>query len=589
MNLPLQIRFARSVLYAALLSFLFAPLSDMLLNGFGWHIAAAAMAVEDDDGANLLDETKKAPRKQLPPSADAQRRSEQTVREIYADDYSTAIGADKKLVLSKTLLEQAAKTTDVSDRWVLVTESLRLATEAGDLNAGGKSLEVLAREFSVDSLLFQLEMLTKLAQKPTPKAIEELARACLKLAENASESGHLNSGIGAKSLAVAVSLAKRSKNQSLLAEVTQGAVAVREHEKDLKETAAIEAELESSLDDPDICLKAGKHYCFKLDDWPRGLILLAKGSDTDLSRLAVAENNLQNTAAAVLTMADAWYQWSTSERGATKSAAEDHARGLYEKTLKSLTGLELARVEKRIASLATNASDPTRPAKDGPKSIPGLFLWLDATVSASDSKAKTRDRAGDSGRIEVWKDLSGSGNDARQPDIQFQPKQLSDSVQFDGTRFLSIGRAFPSSSVSVMAVYRPNEATTETNLVSTRSASDAGWMIDHQAGDIWFRAFGNAAGQVTVAPAGEPMRVFFALINDNGAISAQLNGKPVVSATVAGGMAKSGTPLTIGKPTGNSGGKNFQGELIRLVVYARAISPAEITALMAWTTKTVRR
>ena len=305
MNLPLQIRFARSVLYAALLSFLFAPLSDMLLNGFGWHIAEAAMAVEDDDGANLLDETKKAPRKQLPPSADAQRRSEQTVREIYADDYSTAIGADNKLVLSKTLLEQAAKTTDGSDRWVLVNESLRLATEAGDLNAGGKSLEVLARQFSVDSLLFQLEMLTKLAQKPTPKAIEELARACLKLAENASESGHLNSGIGAKSLAVAVSLAKRSKNQSLLAEVTQGAVAVREHEKDLKETAAIEAELESSLDDPDICLKAGKHYCFKLDDWPRGLILLAKGSDTDLSRLAVAENNLQNTAAAVLTMADA--------------------------------------------------------------------------------------------------------------------------------------------------------------------------------------------------------------------------------------------------------------------------------------------
>jgi len=583
----MQNRSAAPLLCAALLSFLFTPLSDKLLNGCGWQIAAAAMAVEDDDGANLLDETKKAPRKQPPPSADAQRRSEQTVREIYADDYSTATWADKKLVLSKTLLEQAAKTTAVSDRWVLVNESLRLATEAGDVDTASKALEVLDREFSVDSLLLQLEMLTKLAQKPIPKAIEELTRACMKLAEDASHSGHPNAGIGTKSLAVAVSLAKRSKNASLLAEVNQSAIALRERDKDLKETASIEAELESSLDDPDICLKAGKHYCFKLDDWPRGLSLLAKGSDTDLSRLAIAENNLQNTATAVLTMADAWYQWSTSERGATKSAAEDHARGLYQKTLKSLTGLELARVEKRIASLATNASDPTRPAKDGPKSIPGLFLWLDATVSASDSKAKTRD----SGRIEVWKDLSGSGNDARQSDIQLQPKKLSDSVQFDGTCFLTIGRAFPASSVSVMAVYRPNAATTDTNLVSTRSASDAGWMIDHQAGDIWFRAFGinNVAGQVTVSPAGEPLRVFIASIADNGAISAQFNGKPAVTARVAGGMAKSETPLTIGKPTGNSGGTNFQGELIRLVVYARTISPAEITALMVWTTKTVRR
>ena len=68
-----------------------------------------------------------------------------------------------------------------------------------------------------------------------------------------------------------------------------------------------------------------------------------------------------------------------------------------------------------------------------------------------------------------------------------------------------------------------------------------------------------------------------------------MNGQPTIPGTIAGGMAKSTVPLTIGAKTGDAGGGNFQGEIVRLVIHSRVLSALEVTALTAWSLKSVRR
>ena len=578
---------------ACLAALLFFCTSAGGVRGVSWlGPSAAAAQLEDDAESQLLDETKPTVPKLRPPTPEAQQASEQEVRTVFADDFSAANSASKKVALSKQLLEQSEKTAAVADQWALLKESLRLATESGNLTAAEQALDRLGAVFQIDSDSIWLEVLTKLAAKPTPDSLEEIARACIAFADHtatfANGSG-ANAGV-LKSLALAAALARRSKNTALLAEVVQLQASLREREKESKETAALLAKLADSPNDPDVCLEAGKYFCFKLGDWGRGLPMLAKGSDTALSRLAVAEKATQPKPAAAVALADAWYQWAATDRGAHKAAAEQHACAIYEKHLGSVEGLERTRIEKRIAAVSAVAPNPSRPAKDGPKSIPGLIVWLDATAPLADAKGKPRGGS-ELSRLELWKDLSGSGNDARQPNANLQPKKLADSVQFDGTTFLTLARPLNATALTVFVVYRATAATTDTTMLSTRSASDAGWMIDHQIGNVWFRAFGmnSAAGQAVATPTAEPLRVFVASLADSGAIAVALNGQPTIPGTIAGGMAKSTVPLTIGAKTGNAGGGNFQGEIVRLVIHTRVLSALEVTALTAWSLKSVRR
>jgi len=95
------------------------------------------------------------------------------------------------------------------------------------------------------------------------------------------------------------------------------------------------AKLEASPNDSEVCLEAGKYFSFKANDWDRGLPLLAKGSDTELSRLAVAELNGARTPDAVTTGGDSWWDWAQKEKGIAKTAASLHAVELYASIIKA--------------------------------------------------------------------------------------------------------------------------------------------------------------------------------------------------------------------------------------------------------------
>lgn len=268
------------------------------------------------------------------------------LKEIFRTEYAAATTPQARLALSRQLMAQADKASKPSERWVLLSEAMRLASDAGDMELCFEAITKSAAQFDIDADELKLDSLSKLATKAPPQQVDGLARTAIEVAKKAADSG--NSAILSKSLALATSLARKTKNRALIAEATKIQQSARDQEKESKELAAVAAKLAQNPAHADVCLEAGKFLCFKAEDWDRGLPLLAKGSDTALARLAVAEMNAGKTTEAVTSLADAWWDWGDKERGATKSAGLGHAANLYGSVLAKTQGLDRARLEKRI-------------------------------------------------------------------------------------------------------------------------------------------------------------------------------------------------------------------------------------------------
>jgi hypothetical protein len=312
-----------------------------------------SQAVGQDGLAELLDENNKShpatlqtTQKPPAPAAAISRQAIAEVKEIFAEDYTRATTPPRKFALAQQLLGQVDKTTAAAEQWALVSEVMRLASDAGDIELSFAAIEKAGGLFAIDVDGLKLDAISKLATKAPLPALDGLARAALSIAQNATDAG--NSAIATKSLSLASGLARKTKNRTLVAEATKIQQSARDYEKELREKAAIEAKLAAQPGDPEVCLEAGKYFCFKADEWSRGLPLLAKGSDTDLARLAVGEVNGGKSVDAVVSLADAWWDWAQQERGTGKTAGTAHAADLYETILPKTSGLDRARMEKRV-------------------------------------------------------------------------------------------------------------------------------------------------------------------------------------------------------------------------------------------------
>jgi hypothetical protein len=282
------------------------------------------------------------------PSAAAAKQALAQVKDVFRDDYARATTPQARASLARQLIGQSAKSASPAECWALLTEAMRLASDAGDSKLSFEAIDLSAERFAIDGDDFKAEAIVKLAGKAPPAELDGLAQEAVAIARKAADAD--NVALTSKSLAVANSLARKTRNRALLAEAAKIQQAVRSEDKESRERAAIKEKVSQNPNDPDICLEAGRYFCFKADDWKSGLPLLAKGSDAELSRLAVAESNAGRAANGVIAVADAWWQWAEKERGFAKSAGMLHASDLYQSLVDADTvqGLERVRLEKRI-------------------------------------------------------------------------------------------------------------------------------------------------------------------------------------------------------------------------------------------------
>lgn len=448
----------------------------------------AASAGADDSVAPQL-----ASRLQQP-SAEAVRAASGKVRDVFADDFAAAKTPDKKRELAARLGEQAAATHDPAERWVILSEALRLAIDGGDAAVGLVLIERIPSEFAVENAdAGRLEAMTRLAAKVSPADGDTVGREMLNLARRWVEAGA--QPLATKAVAAVTSLARKTKNADLLAAAARFQAEQKEQQKEAKNEAAIVEKLQQSPHDPDVCLEAGRFYCFRMNDWDKGLPLLAAGSHSGMAQAAKSELASAKNPGQFVNLGDRWWEVAEGEAAATKGAVQAHAGDLYRRGIGSLSGLDKVRVEKRIAAAAA----ASRQSGGSPaKRMPGLVLWLDAgDLQSFDPPMR---RGGEATRISVWRDLSGRGNDARQPDPSRQPLwspeafDASPGLVFSGGQTLAVpmpcGRAG-----TILVTLRPKAAGNMRFLGCYRNQGEHVGLCLRSDGSVWAEAMmpGNSA------------------------------------------------------------------------------------------------
>lgn len=281
-----------------------------------------------------------------PPDPAAQQASLKVVREVFKEEYSKKLPADRASFARK-LLKQAEETKeDPSSRFVLLIEARDIAAEAGIPDLSMQAVDLLSREFRVDAPAIRIATLATLEKNA--KSLEDLKAVAsyrLRLAEDCLGADDFDGAAAA--LGSASALARKVKDFGLVSRADilgKEALARKAKFASIKKA---QDTLRERPEDPQASTVVGKYICFTKGDWDGGLALLAKGSDEALKILAEKELAKPTTATDKLSLADGWWQIGDKEKD-SEDALRRHALQWYFQAAPQLTGLARSRVEKRL-------------------------------------------------------------------------------------------------------------------------------------------------------------------------------------------------------------------------------------------------
>jgi hypothetical protein len=540
-----------------------------------------AGAMVEDGLAQIADRPATVGSSRIPvPSAEACRQSLAQVRDIFADEFRQAVTGAKKATLAKQLQDQAAATAEPSDRWVLLSEALRLSTEAGDVPTAADIIDLISREFAVEDSAFQLDSLAKLAAKAPPSAAAQISGKMLEIARRAISSN--DDAAAAKAITSAAVLARKARNADLLAEAMQLQNAAKERQKESKQLAAVVEKLKKSPEDAEVCLEAGKHYCFRRDDWTAGLPLLARGADAELAALAKAELGARRNQSPLLPIADAWWDWSEDDVSQSKAAAMAHAADIYRGVVGTLAGLDRVRIDRRIAEAAAGSRSGRNSLA---RRIPGLLVWLDASApNTVESEGASVPR----GAVSVWRDMSGAGNDATQQEAARQPRLVQQTGQgrplvvFDGSQTLAVDMPLGASGTVVAVVVPEKRANMRFLGCYLTTISDYTGMCLRDNGSIWGEAklvSGPLAASYAPENSYTAKAPLLTAMTWGREVVVWKGATPVARSTPAAAAATSAGPWGLGGAYLPKVVEYFSGGIAEILVYDRELTGQEISSL----------
>jgi predicted Zn finger-like uncharacterized protein len=297
-----------------------------------------------------------------PPPPEAKRKpvpkdtelaaADKLVKDVFKDEYAKT-GAADKVALAQKLVEQAKETKDdMAARYVLFRESIDLATQAGDLDQAFRSADELGKDFDLSSASLKADVIDKAA---TSVAAGEPAKALvdtlLPIINEAVAADDYEAA--ARITKAAEAAAKKAKTLALLSQVQNRAKDLDNLKASFEKVKAALTTLKTKPDDAEANLLVGRHYCLAKGDWAKGLPYLAKGSDAALKTLAEKDAATPDKPAEQTELADAWYDLANSKdlEPAYKGQVQLRALHWYEQAIVGLTGLNKAKVDKRITEL----------------------------------------------------------------------------------------------------------------------------------------------------------------------------------------------------------------------------------------------
>jgi hypothetical protein len=293
------------------------------------------------------------------PEAKDQQAALALIKDVYKDDFAAARLPDKKSALAGKLLEQAKQATDSTERYVLLGEARTQAIDGDDPLVLRQILATLVGEFDVPAASTLIDAWKAHLARSRPAAligsIYDDATGRFDAAVTAAEFDD------AKLLGDFLTVtAPRLGDAAAVKLVREKNLALVERRKEYDAAKAADEKLAAAPDDAEANLTVGRYRALVERDWQTAFPLLAKGSDElwkDLATKSLAAPADPNARAA---LGDAWWDAAQS-KPAQKADLTAGALYWYGVALPSLSGLQKARVEKRIQDAAPLVPAPKLP------------------------------------------------------------------------------------------------------------------------------------------------------------------------------------------------------------------------------------
>ena len=285
------------------------------------------------------------------PNGDELRAARKEVREQFGKELVAANKPLERFQLAQKMFDHAnSGAASSAQRFVLVTEASKAASEVGQILMACNMLDWIKPRYRADTLLLKADVLDDTLK--SSQVLRHLvnyrlatlsAVICLDEAE-AAEQYELAERFARLALALSKRVTDDRALEVFAQQRLQQVLAVR------SDFERMHAALDSggSGDDAQANLAVGRYLCFVQGKWEQGLPLLANCADAELAHAAQME--LAKGKSAPHDVAEAWWQLSQNRDEPLKSQFLQQARYWYEHALPNMN--DSAKAEARLRIVA---------------------------------------------------------------------------------------------------------------------------------------------------------------------------------------------------------------------------------------------
>lgn len=287
--------------------------------------------------------------KQKIPSINELNEARELVKHLYGEKFTLAESQTQKTFLANELLKVALQTNgEPSAEYVLLNESLRLATEGGKLKIAFQAAERLSERFEkIDHFKLQTKIVSAMSSDSySISTAKEIANISVERAESAmieNQFQHVDTFIEIGK--ITAKRVRDSSTQRILGELEND---TKELKKQFTNYQGSMERLKNNPDDESANLVVGRYLALRERNWEQAEQNFRIAMQDDLQDLVAREFAASTDIAERLELADDWWKFSLSESGASKWQAQAVAITHYRKVVSELTGFTEKRVSGRL-------------------------------------------------------------------------------------------------------------------------------------------------------------------------------------------------------------------------------------------------
>jgi hypothetical protein len=302
------------------------------------------------------------------PSEAEQAEKLRLVTELYKLDYEKAKSAEMQKTLAEKMFKQAQATAnDPVGKFVLLRVSRDIAAKAGDWQLALTILDQVLADYALaedpsghrhKGLMLKQDLLREASRGTTTREQRSaITQAAMTLGDTASKDMFFDVAQGCHEFAL--ELARRNRDGAQVRMAVEKLDATKSVAAEYEKVKSALEVLEKRPTDEAANLTAGRFYCFIVNDWSKGVPMLALGNDSGLRDVATKELEGPADASALLAVADAWWEIADQHEGQVTINIRRHAGVWYQQAAPGLEGLAQVKAKKRIEEIGTIAAgDP---------------------------------------------------------------------------------------------------------------------------------------------------------------------------------------------------------------------------------------